>query len=56
MICYHDVTKDETIRFVRRITQTVRGIYYLLEVVVRFGSVSRWRLLKLVKTNATVFI
>jgi len=40
---YHDVTNDETIRFVRRIRQTVRGIYYLLEVVVRQGSASRWR-------------
>ena len=31
------MTNDETVRFVRRIRQTVRCIYYLLEVVVRLG-------------------
>ena len=53
---YHDVTNDETIRFVRRITQTVRGIYYLLEVVVRQGSASRWRFENLWRPQLRCFI
>jgi len=53
---YHDVTNDETIRFVRRIRQTVRGIYYLLEVVVRQGSASRWRFENLWRPQLRCFI